>query len=373
MEMKYCVPTQKGIHILGRTCVKDPLPLFWTASGVEFLTDSSEVWFDITTDFSIREEWVRIEVDGFCIQRILLPKGRNRVCAFRGFPKDTVRHIRFMKEVQPMRNDERRFLLLHGIEYDGELYPFPEERLKIEFVGDSLSAGEGLGGSAKLVGAGSAMFGLEGHYALETADYFGADFRILAQSGWGVYSSCHNDLIQIMPKYYEQICGVLMGNKNEELGAFEKQDFCEWQPDVVVVNLGSNDGFALDREAWINPMNGEKVRQITNPYGGVEEKSALRFEGAVIEFLKKLRRCNREAYLLWAYGMCDHTMTPYLQRAVAIYKEECEDSSVDFLSLPSTTELWAGSSHHPGKRTHRYAAEVLIDKIKAVTNKKAPV
>ena len=278
---------------------------------------------------------------------------------------DTFRTIRFLKEVQPVREDEKKCLLVHGVECDGELEKL-EKKCRIEFVGDSLSSGEGLGGSTKLVCAGSAMFGIGGHYALKIAEHFDADFRILSQSGWGVYSSCYNDLIRIMPKYYEQTCGILLGEKNEQLGAMEQHDFQSWQPDVVIINLGSNDGFALDREVWVNPEDGREYRQVTNPYGGVEAKSAERFENAVVDFLKKLRSLNPNAYLLWAYGMCDHTMMPYLKKAVERYKEESGDKKANFQPLPATTEMWVGSSGHPGVITHGYAADVLIQKLETV-------
>lgn len=361
--LKYYDPTDQRLHILGRTVAGTPLPLFWTASGVELWTDASELWFDVESDYELWEEWIRIEVEGCCIQRMIVPRGRSRICAFRGFPADVVRRVRLLKEVQPMREDEKRFLSVWGLECDGEILPVPGRKYRFEFVGDSLSSGEGLGGYAGLTGAGSAMFGLEGHYALKTAERFDADFRILSQSGWGVYCSCYNDLIRIMPRYYEQVCGVLTGERNKRLGAFRLNDFAAWKPDVVIVNLGSNDGFALDREAWQDPATGKVYRQVTNSYGGVEERSALRFEGAVKEFLVRLRKCNPESWLLWAYGMCDHRMAPYLERAVAQYKAETGDERADFLILPATISRWTGSSGHPGAVTHGYAAQVLGDKI----------
>lgn len=364
--MKHYLPTDKEIHILGRTVRQNPLPLFWTASGVELRTKCSELWFDIESDFTIREEWIRIEVDGCLLQRRMVPKGRSKICAFRTFPAETERTVRLLKEVQPMREDEQKYLLLHGIACEGELLEVPEKPCKIEFVGDSLSSGEGLGGFAGLVGAGSSMFGVEGHYALKVAKAFDADFRILSQSGWGVYCSCYNDLDRVMPRYYEQVCGILKGERNERLGAFARHDFGSWQPDVVIVNLGSNDGFALDREGWTEPETGREYRQITNAYGGVEEKSALRFEAAVVAFLQKLRALNPQAYLLWAYGMCEHTMLPYLQKAVARYKAETGDERADFQQLPATMDSWVGSSNHPGVITHGYAADVLIDRVKGI-------
>lgn len=364
--MKYFEPINEKIQILGRTAMRSPLALFWTGSGLEIRTDSGELWFDVESDFSIREEWIRIEVEGCCMQRMMVPKGRSRICAFRGWPMDTVRTVRLIKEVQPMREDEEKYLLIHGVECDGELQEALPKKHRIEFVGDSLSSGEGLGGYRGLLGAGSAMFGVNGHYALKTAAHFDADYRILSQSGWGVYCSCYNDLVRVMPRYYEQVCGVLTGEHNESLGAFEKNDFQKWQPEVVVINLGSNDGFALGREGWTNPEDGKVYRQMLNPYGGVEEQSALRFERAVSDFLKKLRALNPGAYLLWAYGMCEHTMAPYLQKAVAQYKEETGDEKADFQILPANTELWTGSSNHPGEMTHGFAAQVLIERIERI-------
>lgn len=363
--MKRYMPCDEKVLVLGRTKYNNPLPLFWTGSGLELRTNSSELWFEIESDYLLQEEWIRIEVDGACMQKMIVPKGRTKICAFRGWSTDDVRTVRLLKETQPAREDEERFLLVHGFECDGELYDIAPKKYRFEFIGDSLSSGEGLSGSVKLINCGPAKFGLEGHYAVTTANYFDADFRIMSQSGWGVHSSCYNDYICIMPPYYEQICGVVTGEGNKKLGAFETNDFEGWKPDVVVVNLGSNDGFALDREAWVDE-NGVSHRQITNPYGGVEEASALRFEKSVVEFLKKLRRLNPDAYLIWAYGMCDHTMRPYLAKAVANYKAETGDKKADFQILPATIIQWQGSNNHPGIKEHQLTAEVLIDRVKKI-------
>lgn len=356
-------PVHEKVHIMGRTKHTVPLPLFWTASGLEIRTDSSQLWFDVESDYEFCEEWIRIEVDGFCMQRMIVPKGRTKLCAFRGWPADTVRIVRIMKETQPDHGDEKRCLLIHGFSCDGELYDCPEKKFHFEVVGDSLSSGVGLAGAKSLIGAGPAVYGLEGHYALTVAKRFEADIRILSQCGWGVYCSCYNDLIQTMPRYYEQVCGVVTGEKNRAMGAFDENDFESWKPDVVIVNLGSNDGFAVDQEGWKDPETGTVYRQISNGYGGVEKESALRFESAVTAFLKRLRRLNPQAYLLWIYGMCDHTMKPYLEKAVMDYRKETEDSRGGFQVLPSMNELWVGSDGHPGILSHQMVAEVLADRL----------
>ena len=66
--MNRYLPTCPEIHILGRTKMQNPLPLFWTGSGLELRTDSTQLWFELESDYTDREEWIRIEVDGFCRQ-----------------------------------------------------------------------------------------------------------------------------------------------------------------------------------------------------------------------------------------------------------------------------------------------------------------
>ena len=58
-----------------------------------------------------------------------------------------------------MREDEKRCLLVHGLDCEGTLYPVPAGACRIEFVGDSLSSGVGLAGAPSLVGAGPAVYG----------------------------------------------------------------------------------------------------------------------------------------------------------------------------------------------------------------------
>lgn len=95
----------------------------------------------------------------------------------------------------------------------------------------------------------------------------------------------------------------------------------------------------------------------------MERQSALHFQEAVCAFLRKLRVLNSQAYLLWAYGMCGHTMVPCLENAIVRYREETGDEKAKFLLLPTTAGLWVGSSNHPGAIAHEHAAAVLIREI----------
>lgn len=97
----------------------------------------------------------------------------------------------------------------------------------------------------------------------------------------------------------------------------------------------------------------------------MEEESAIRFEESVISFLKKLRRYNEKAYILWAYGMCGHRMAPYLDHAVLKYKEETKDRRVDLQILPMAVPMWIGCNGHPGEKDHHLTAQVLIHRLES--------
>ncbi|WP_341349716.1 hypothetical protein [Clostridium butyricum] len=68
-------------------------------------------------------------------------------------------------------------------------------------------------------------FSTTNNYAVITSKKLDADFRILSQSGWGVLCGWDNNPNHALPRYYEQVCGVVNGKINEELGAFNYNDF----------------------------------------------------------------------------------------------------------------------------------------------------
>ncbi len=354
----YIPAEESNITVNGRTVKENPLPLFWTGSGVEFVTDGGELYFEIETDYSVHEQWIRIVVNGFPAVRMPLAKGNNTVCAFRGFAGAGKKTVQLLKEVQPMRIDEENQLRLLSVRTDGQIFSSDPKKYKIEFVGDSITSGEGLGGTAGMHIWAPAIFSTQGHYALKIAQKLSAEIRILSQSGWGVLSSWDNDPVRSMPPYYETICGVIKGQQNKNMGAYKENDFDAWKPDAIVINLGSNDAYAFDNPAWTDE-SGKVFWQRRKPDGSFEEASIRRFEQAVFDFLVKLRHYNRESILIWAYGMIDHTMQPYIEHALNRYREERGDRAVEFLQLPPLRDGWYGANDHPGVLSHQAAADVL--------------
>lgn len=366
MLKKYIPIENENIKIHGRTVCANPLPLFWNGSGIEVNVDGSELYFDIETDYSIHEQWIRIEINGYSMIRMSLNKGINRVCAFRGMVADKIKNVRLIKEIQPMQIDPQCFMAVHSLECDGKLYPVEEKEYKIEFIGDSITSGEGLAGNNTFSEWIPTIFTTENNYAVQTAKNVGADYRIVSQSGWGVYSSWDNNLTHTLPYIYDKVCGTLNNDVNMKMGSCREYDFSEWKPDCIVVNLGCNDTFAFTSPAWTDEKTGITYKQRLNDDGTYNEEDTLKFQNAVYDFIKVIRKYNPQSHILWCYGMIGRGLLPYIEKAVCNYINDTSDYNVSFTLLPDLKDEWIGANNHPNVLSHTAAANTLTESINAI-------
>lgn len=340
---KYELNEISNIKVHGRTtgCMA-PLTLFWTGSGMELNISGTELWIEVEADYSVYEPWISILVNNAVVSRRMITAGRYYICIFRRMNEDTVKNIRIIKDVQPMNGDPDCYLQILSIKTDGVLFPVQDKPYKIEFIGDSITSGEGAIG-AKIEKDWIPMwFSGVNNYAAITADALNAELRIISQSGWGVLTSWDNNPRFNIPEYYEKICGILTGPHNEILGAQKTNDFNSWQPDIIVINLGGNDASAFRNS---------------------EEKDTWDFQKAVINFLSKLRNYNKKAIIIWAFGMMDlaYAMEPLIRQAIGVYLGQTGDNRIACVRLPNSTEETIGARQHPGKPSHENAAKVLTE------------
>lgn len=329
------------------------LPLFWTGSGLELWFTGAELHATLDASFGDLEPWAAVEVNGALLIRTPLHRGLNDLCLFRGLPAGGVRHIRLLRESQPMPEDLEGYLWIKDLQWtEGEFLPPPAPACRLEFVGDSLTSGEGLYGAREEDVFASAWFGAVRGFPQRTADLLGGECRIVSQSGWGLRSDWRNDPRHALPDWYERVCGPAPGAAAEALGAQKPWDFGTWRADAVIVNLGTNDAGAMDSPPW-HGENGEVFQQRRDAEG-----LAL-LEQSAVDFLKTLRRQNPGAILLWVYGMVEDTLAPCLERAVERFREETGDGLAWFLPLPAVTEETMGSRLHPGSGCHAAAAETI--------------
>lgn len=344
------------LRVLGRTGpAREPVTLFWTASGLELLTTGGELWLGLNAGYDAYEPWLSVELNGAWISRFPVAPGRSEVCIFRGMTPGRARRVRILKDVQAMSEDPAHLLQVTALRTDGEFLPLPAPSLRLEFVGDSITSGEGALGAVCEEDWVSAFFSAENHYGRMTADALGAEYRVVSQSGWGLLSGWDNDPRHRLLPYYRQVCGLAAGAQNAAAGAQQPYDFAAWPADAVVVNLGTNDACALHNPPWRDPQTGEAFAQTA------DAPHLARLEQSAVDGLRLLRAYNPQALLVWAYGMLGDELRPVLEAAVTRYRCESGDTRAWFLPLPDTTPETVGAREHPGAAVHRRAAAVLTD------------
>ena len=327
---------------------RSPLALFWTGSALELRIRGAEAYVDVETDYDTHELWIDILVDEVLTQRMMLPKGRSRVCLFRSMNPRQARTVRIIRDTPAMAldTDPSNLLLIRSVSTDGEFERVPVRSMKIEFIGDSLTSGEGCCGASGYMDWNSGCFSAVESYPFYLSQMLDAEYNVISQSGWGAAFSFRGERREAIPPYYRQVCGLLQGEKTRRLGAADPWDFDSWQPDIVIVNLGTNDGNAINEAAF----NARQTRM------------RKEFQNAVVSFLGELRACNPQARIVWAYGMLGDEMEELIIGALRKYYDQTGDP-VTYYQLDNTEVEEFGSRDHPGPDAHRRTAELLLELI----------
>lgn len=353
--------------IHGRTDEEQyPLPLFFNGSGIEVNVTGQELWIDVDVDCDIHEPWIWTSINGAFMSRQMLLPGMQSICLFRGMSPETVKNVKFTRDLQPMSEDDSCHILIRGFQSDGFFLPVSDRPFKLEFIGDSITSGEGTYGAKEDVDWLSMYMSSSRNYAVMVSDALNAEYRLISQGGWGVLSGWDNNPNSNIPSRYEKICGLAWGDFNEKLGASKPYNFESWKPDAIIVNLGTNDASAFRQPKWQDPVTGKTFKQHLDPDGSYNHDDLMRFEQAVIDFLSMLRKNNPHSHIVWIYGMLGYDLTLAITDAINIYQKQTKDSNVAFLQLPNTTDETVGSHGHPGIRSHERAAKILTDYLKNI-------
>ena len=325
------------VKIMGRTAQsEDGVDFFWSASGFEANANGSELWARIESDYDKFEVWISVWLNGVQTARLMLNKGTNDVCLYRNLPSTNVKNIRVYKETQAMGDDDKHRFLLKSLSTDGDLLPVTPQPLRIEFIGDSITSGEGTVGAKGETDWTSIFFGATKTWAFKLARMVGADFNVISQSGWGVVCGYDGNLDHALPKYYGEVCSVA-----NRFGGEREWDFKNFEPDWVIVNLGTND---------------------QNPCQSRPDIAEI-FEAGVISFLTKIRANNPKAKIVWCYGMIGHILAERLQKAVDAYKKQSGDKDVQYILLPEIDMEKTGALSHPTEIQQQEAADYLRSQI----------
>jgi lysophospholipase L1-like esterase len=254
--------------------------------------------------------------------------------------KDTIHHIRIIKRTEAAcgRCEFGGFLLNKG---DTLLALNPRPNRRIEFIGNSITAGYGNEDSVK--GNGFKPETENNYYAFgaTTARNLKAEYHAVCYSGKGIYRNYDHSTKQTLSKLYDVTYPLPK----------VKWDFKKWIPQVVVINLGTND-FATSP-----PPKDEFIR-------------------AYFNFLIKIKNhypnttiiCLDGPMLIdgWPNGVNSKTLLrQYIRQAINMAKYEGYSRMYQF-SLSPNGQYGYGANWHPNIDQHFLNAEELTEFIKVV-------
>ncbi len=361
--LKYFCTEEDNLRVHGRISNKktDGIPLFWTASAIEFNITGKELWLEYYCEYNSGESYLRVEIDGYDMYRFMLEEGLHKVCIMRGFASDDVKNIRIFRETQASNT----VILLKALYSDGEFKPLEKRAYKIEFFGDSITSGEGLAGAKGLNHWIPAVFSSRNNYAMLVASALNADWSVVSQSGWGVYSDWQNNINNAIPHCYDYVCKPAKHSSQTELGASELYDFENAPTDIAIINLGANDNGAFAAPAW-SDENGISYQLKSLPNGEPEPESAKLITDAIYNFCSAIRTKNPNALIICCYKPAYSKVYKAIKTGAETFASDNSDKKVYTVELPKTDSSMNAARNHPGPIAHRLIADAIIEKLKEI-------
>ena len=335
------------IRRLGRTLMRNgTLWLGYSLTGAEFDFDGTSLSAVLTTDWVNDEAWkenfqpyMAVLVNGKLLKRFAVSEGTAEYELYRSEKAEKVR-IRLVKL------SENAFSKVGVLSFsaDGKLTATkPCSERRIEFVGDSITCGFGIEGKSVCDNFKTSTENPLINYASLTANELGAEYQLTSWTAIGVYSNSVKDesvtepdnawTMPVIYDYTDKAVDGMLGNEPE------KWDFSRFAPQLIVVNLGTND------------------KDFTR---GIPERTVA-FENCYREFIAHIREKNPQAHIICALGAMGQELLPQIENAV----KSLADERITSLGFDvQREEDGIGSEWHPSAVTHRKMADKLIAEIK---------
>ncbi len=344
----------RHVKYLGRTLSYDGI--LWLAlsgSGIEFLFQGSLLSLLLAGDDSAgtqtQEEKARFAVflDGIRVIDELMTQPETRYTLIDNETPITC-HVRIVK----LSEAPMSILGIKELTADenASCTPAVKRNRKIEFIGDSITCGYGIDDDDPAHPFATGTEDALKAYAALTAEALHADYSLVSYSGHGVISgytqSNEKNTDALLPPFYPLV-GFSHGTYQTRSVTGALWDFNDFSPDLIVINLGTND------DSYCQDI---KERQ---------EEFALSYR----QFLEEIRARNPEAVILCTYGLMNERLHPYLDKAVASFRKQNHDEKIDVLHFPMQTDADGYVvNYHPCMMTHQKAAWLLTQKIKTLMN-----
>ena len=344
----------KGTYRLcGRTTwQEDTLYLGSSAAFLEFTFCGTKVAAEFVTDRTNWPEthwgWVAVFVNGAEGPALRFPITKERE-SFVLFESNEAKEttLRIMKYSEAAFNA----VGIASIEVEGEILPPPVPKAKkIEVIGDSITCGYGIEGVVEVDSFTTSQENPWNAYGCRVARGLDADFSLISWSGNGIISHYVEESMNeprndeaLMPEVYlyeDYSADFRRGKKRAD---FIKRDFASYQPQLVIINLGTNDGsYTRNIPA--------RDRAFINGY---------------VSFLREVREVNPDANILCTVGVMATAAKDLVAEAVA-YVNDLGDKKVFFKEafLQNGEVDGIGADWHPTESTQKKLAEYLLEFIR---------
>lgn len=350
-------PDDPNIQYSGRVDFSDPTAAVYASPGVSvtvrFRGNAISALLGDEFRYGSERGFHDVIVDGLVVGQVALEPGVDRYQLASGLTLGQ-HTVSLVKRTQAMLGKS----LFRGFEIDGELVAPPERpALAIEFIGDSITAGEGadaVNGSSDCkqnafgmvtdAGWGQPFHNADASYAVVTARALGAEYHLTAVSGIGLVRNYSTADTQTMPVVYDRTF--------VEEPASPVFDHTRFIPDIVVIALGTNDFSGGDAPAG-NPRPNLDVGTYLNAYAEFVSRVRADFPNAEIFALT--------SQLLGGAAASDlrSAVTGAVQRANA-------NGDARVHSFVTAQVAGQGCTGHPNAEQHAELARALTAEIRSV-------
>ncbi len=312
----------KMFNYVGRIDFSDKTaPRFW-APGVYIQANFTGSFCEIAINDegflkdATEHNYIEVIIDSLPVKRIHLTAKSNKLIVARNLKKG--KHTITICKTTETKIGYLEFI---GLRVE-KLLPFKKKKRRIEFIGDSMTCGNGMENDSIQCGE---RHWFDQHcayvsYGPSLARRLNSDWMLTSVSGYGMSRSCCNN-DKTIPEVYDYTdlsqCKIKWDKKN-------------YRPDLISICLGQNDGK-------------QKIETFTSMY---------------LKFLKKVRRENPKATILILDSpMAKESFKPYLDSMLTkVYSRFKDDNTWLYFYKK---RYGNGCVGHPDKVEHELMTEEL--------------
>lgn len=352
MVLNETAPTEKTffatddyVKQLGRNVLDDNnvLWLVHTDACVEFEVNGSELTINLMGDstvFGDSKPRFAVYLDGERVidEMMNAPEKTVEVFKHEEVKKHTVKLIKLSESSSSVFGIQS--IVANCI---NNITPTAYKDLKIEFIGDSITCGYGVDDEVKEHGFSTTTEDGTKTYAYKACEALDADYSMVCYSGHGIISGYTGDGNRqtwgIVPDIYDKV-GRSGGGEAPNMSSID-WDFDKFEPDYVVINLGTND----------------------HSYVKGDAAKAKEYAEAYAEFIKVIRKKYKDTHIICSLGIMGDELFKSIEEAIELSGDK-NISALRFSPRASTDPVAA--DWHPAEATHERAAGELVEHINSL-------